>query len=149
MVLEVTLLRKYVFFVILVAGALSAWGQKVDTVDDVKVVTSAFLDFAVSGEFNQAFDYIGARPTGISEDDMADLEVQVIQQLTAIEDLYGRTVDYRLIEENLVSDFVLRLIYVVRYENYIIRWRFLYYNPRGTWKLVSLFFDDQLEDLFH
>ena len=141
-------MRKTILFFVLLTVPLLIWGQKVDTIDDVKEVTVAFLDFVVKEEFNQAFDYIGDRPTGISQDNLAQLEVQVIQQLTAIEGNYGRIIDYIMVEEELVSDFVLRLVYVVRYEDYIIRWRFLYYKPRDTWKLASLFFDDQLEDLF-
>ncbi len=137
-----------VVFLFFILYPMGVGAQDVSRVSGVKEVCSRFLSEIVAGDYNGAFAFLRTMPNAISEKDFSELEILAIQQSSTIRSLYGGVVDVELVEEKRISDFALKLVYVVLRENHIIRWRFIYYKPEQTWRLNSIAFDDEIESLF-
>lgn len=122
--------------------------QEVRTPDGVKAVCETFLEYIQEGDYNRAFSYLQSKPTSIPKNEFSQIEVSTIQQANTIRDLYGEVITIRLISEENVAGTAMKLVYLVVRENLPIRWKFIYYKPEREWKLVSIEFDDLLEELF-
>jgi len=82
------------------------------------------------------------------EQEFSELEISTIQQSSTIRNLYGRALDIQLIKEEYAGQVAMKLVYVVVREYMPIRWQFVYYKPGQHWLLVSILFDDDMEQLF-
>jgi hypothetical protein len=129
-------------------AALLLPAEDAGTIRGVKEICSAFLKQVMVDDYNGAFAYLKAQPNSISGENFAELEVLAIQQAPTIREVYGEAIDVRLVKEDLTSDFLLRLVYVIRRERHIIRWEFIYYKPAAVWKLDAVSFDDKIDGLF-
>jgi hypothetical protein len=118
------------------------------SIQGVKAICSNFLEYVVADEYDSAFAYLKTQPNSISDDNFAELELLSIQQAGTIRQIYGEAIDVQLVKEDLAADFILKLVYVVRRENHIIRWEFIYYKPAAYWKLDAISFDDEITKVF-
>lgn len=114
----------------------------------IKTICETFLKMIQAGDYNKAFSYIQSKPTSIPEQEFSEIEITTIQQSKTIHQLYGEARRAVLVSEKTVSGVALRLEYLVIRENIPIRWKFIYYKADGDWKLVSIEFDDKLEEVF-
>jgi hypothetical protein len=61
--------------------------------------------------------------------------------------LYGPLKDYEIFDNYSVGSNVLVLTYLTRHKLQPLRWRFIYYRPDKSWKLINMGFDDVLLDM--
>lgn len=118
------------------------------SVQGVKAICSNFLEYALEDDYKSAFAYLKEQPNSISDENFAELERLSIQQADTIREIYGEAIDVQLVKEDLAADFILKLVYVLRRENHIIRWEFIYYKPDTYWKLDAISFDDEITKVF-
>lgn len=114
----------------------------------IKTICETFLQMIQAGDYNKAFSYIQSKPTSIPEQEFSEIEISTIQQAKTIRNIYGEARKSVLVSEKIVSGVALRLEYLVIRENLPIRWKFVYYKADRDWKLVSIEFDDKLEEVF-
>ena len=135
-------------FLLVIAGIQSGWTENSRTSSGIKEICVNFLDQIGDGEYNEAFSYIKSFPHSIGEQEFSELEISTIQQSSTIRNLYGRALDIQLIKEEYAGQVAMKLVYVVVREYMPIRWQFVYYKPGQHWLLVSILFDDDMEQLF-
>lgn len=108
----------------------------------------SFLNFMVEGDIEKAFDMVENEwPFSISE--IQNLESSTIKQLDSVKGRYGKVLGYELIKEEVIKDTFLKYTYVMKYERHIIRWKFIFYKPEGSWILNTFNFDDSINKLFN
>ena len=61
--------------------------------------------------------------------------------------LYGPLKDYEIFDNYSIGSNVLVLTYLTRHSLQPLRWRFIYYRPDKSWKLINMGFDDVLLDM--
>jgi hypothetical protein len=71
-----------------------------------------------------------------------------IQQRNLASPRFGKSLGYVFMQEERVSDFLLRYTYVERREMHVLRWIFVLYKPNKTWVINSVVWDDKLPELF-
>lgn len=98
-----------------------------------------------SGKVSEAYDAI-VRGTIIADrpDDVAALKARTIEAL----DNYGPARGYEIVSRLEVGKHLLRLTCISLNSDLPLRWRFYFYRPAGSWKLVDLRIDDALVELF-
>jgi hypothetical protein len=72
-----------------------------------------------------------------------------IEQRRAVAERFGKTLGYKFVREERVSDFLIRLTYVEKRANHFLRWQFTFYRPQSEWRLNSFIWDDNAEGLFN
>ena len=84
----------------------------------------------------------------LPEIELTQLESQTIEQFNIVSERFGKTIGYDFIGDKTIKDYVLRKIYVIRFEKHIIRVLFTFYKNDKGWILNEFKWDDQLEELF-
>ena len=110
-------------------------------------LTEGFLKEIINKNYGKAFNMI--RPYfPIDESTFDNIKNQTESQLAGIESDFGKLVDYRLVKVKKIKDFVIRYVYVIRYEKHPVRWVFTYYKGKNSWHLDKLQWDDKIDRLF-
>ncbi len=63
-------------------------------------------------------------------------------------EVFGVVQGYDLVESKGVGARLLRATYISHGKTFPLRWRFYFYNPDGTWRLIDLRVDDKLTGIF-
>lgn len=58
----------------------------------------------------------------------------------------GEFFGYELISKKTVGDKLIFYSYLIKYDMQPIRFKFLFYNPNGEWRLQNFSFDDKLKE---
>lgn len=76
--------------------------------------------------------------------EVANLKSKTQQAISLFGDVQGR----ELIEARSVGSRLLSVTYLSLGRDYPLRWRFYYYKPADTWRLIDIRVDDRLADMF-
>ncbi|MCE9608671.1 MAG: hypothetical protein K8R23_00425 [Chthoniobacter sp.] len=63
-------------------------------------------------------------------------------------EVFGAISGHDLVETKVVGARLVRTTYVSHGRTFPLRWRFYFYNPDGTWRLIDLRVDDKLTGIF-
>ncbi len=117
------------------------------TVLELKNRSDQFIGKIYETDYQGAFEYARTFPLAISPERIATLEETVQSQLSGILEIYGKILQAQYIGYNALSDFLLRFIYVVRFERHFIWWQLVYYRGEFDWQLSSIKYNDDTDTL--
>ena len=132
---------------LLVAGVCWADSATLGNSADIRKVTDAALNLIAEGKIEEAFAKL-APYWPMPENEVSTLVLKTVQQRNLIEPRFGRTLGVEFIGEDRAGDFGVRLTYVEKREQHVLRWRFVFYKPRDCWIANSVFWNDQIGELF-
>jgi hypothetical protein len=75
------------------------------------------------------------------------LEEIANQQLASVGPRFGKIIGYEKISVTIKGSSVLECVYITKYENHLLRWRFYFYKPNEKWFLNSFYWDDKIHEL--
>ena len=130
---------------ILLFSFTSAFGQRATGESEITTLrerSDQFMTHVRDGDFASAFDHARTLPLAISSDRLATLEEKATSQLSGILEVYGEILEVQYIGYNALADFLLRFIYVVRYETHFVWWQLVYYRGASAWQLSGIRYDD-------
>jgi hypothetical protein len=104
----------------------------------------AFLSGVAKGEIDSALDKLAAG--SLMEKDTKKLEMMK-GQIRTVFGLFGKYVGVESLKEKMHGESIATLAYVMKFEDYFITWHFVFYQPRGKWLCVGVFFSDQVNAL--
>ncbi len=105
------------------------------------------MDFLKDSEFQKAFTEL-QEYWPLPENEMVQLETQTIKQFNMVADRFGDIIGVDFIKDETIKDFVVKKIYVLRFEKHMIRVLFTYYRNNEGWILNGFKWDDQFGELF-
>ena len=118
-----------------------------ETIFELKDRSDRFMSMIFDADYEGAFEYARSFPLAISPERIASLEETVQSQLSGILEIYGKVLQAQYIGYNALSDFLLRFIYVVRFERHFVWWQLVYYRGEFDWQLSSIKYNDDTETL--
>jgi len=123
---------------ILLFSFTSAFGQRFTEDSEITALrggSDQFMAHVRDGDFVSAFDHARTLPLAIRDNSLDTLEEKATSQLAGIRDAYGEILEVQYIGYNALADFLLRFIYVVRYETGFVGWQLVYYRGESAWLL--------------
>ena len=78
------------------------------------------------------------------EEDVKGLKKQTRDAMTT----YGPILGFEIIDQKRVGMSLLQIVCLSWSENFPLRWRFTYYRPVDQWRLLDIFVDDKVGELF-
>jgi hypothetical protein len=134
-----------VLFVLLLTNQFSLQAAPPPPPDEIQKTITVFFNLLKEKKMDQAFDLILAN-TKIKgrEEEVKGLKKQTSDALAA----YGPILGFEIIEQKRVGMSLLQIVCLSWSENLPLRWRFTYYRPNDKWKLLDIFVDDKIADLF-
>jgi hypothetical protein len=142
------IMRKYLailstLFIIQLANAQNLLISKEDLTKHSEKVMMFLKDY----EFQNAFAEI-QKYCSLPENELTQLESQTIKQFNMVADRFGSIIGTDFIKDDTIKDYVVRKIYVIRFENHMIKVMFTYYKNDKGWALNGFKWDDKFEELF-
>ena len=84
----------------------------------------------------------------VPEHEFLALLDQMKMQQPAINQRFGKTLNVELAAVEEVGESLMLVMYLQKFENHVLRWKFYFYKPRNSWVLNTFTFDDQLQAMF-
>ncbi len=96
------------------------------------------------GNYPVAYDnFLSGSPMG-AQTEKKSLFISKTEEAFGI---YGEFTDYELYDNYTIGSNVYILTYLTRHEKQPLRWRFVFYRPDKTWRVINMGFDDVLLDM--
>ncbi len=114
-------------------------------ITDPAQMAAAFFALLQKGSVDAAYASL-TRGSRIAEkpEELKQLKAKTNEAI----EFFGAVVGFDLVESKTVGARLLRTTYVSHGRTFPLRWRFYFYNPDGTWRLIDLRVDDKLTGIF-
>ena len=114
-------------------------------ISDPAQIVAAFFSLLQKSSVDAAYASL-TRGSRIAEKP-EELKLLKAKTNEAIE-VFGAIIGHDLVDTKIVGARLLRTTYVSHGKTFPLRWRFYFYNPDGTWRLIDLRVDDKLTGIF-
>ena len=138
---------KKIIAVMMILAAVSVSAQDLKTVKDTERLSDQIVDKFYNKEFREGLKIAGDY-WPLPKSELENLETQIKSQWVIIEERFGKTTGYELIQKEKIGSSFYRYHYLQKFENHAIYWSITYYKPEDKWVINSIFFKDDLEFLF-
>ena len=61
---------------------------------------------------------------------------------------FGKTISVEVAAVEEVGESLMLVLYLQKFDNHVLRWKFYFYKPRNEWVLNTFTFDDQIHSMF-
>jgi hypothetical protein len=140
-----TTIRHFLFcFCFLITSSFSIAGQPPPPEEIQKTLTT-FFNLLKENKIDEAYEIVLAN-TKIKgrEEEVKSLKKQTRDAIKT----YGPILGFEVIEQKRVGMSLLQVVCLSWSENFPLRWRFSYYRPGDKWRLLDIFVDDKIGELF-
>lgn len=113
--------------------------------EEIQKTLTAFFNLLKQDKIDDAYALILAN-TRIKgrEDDVRGLKKQTRDAINT----YGPILGFEIVEQRRVGLSLLQITCLSWAENFPLRWRFSYYRPGDKWRMLDIFVDDRVSELF-
>jgi len=113
--------------------------------EEIQKLISRFFNLLKEDKIDQAYDVILVN-TKINgrEEDVKKLKKQTRDAIST----YGQIFGFEVVEQRRVGMSLIQIVCLSWSEDFPLRWRFSYYRPTDKWRLLDIFVDDKVGDLF-
>jgi len=111
----------------------------------VRLTVDRFFSGIARGEIDSAYKELTKNSKLADKVD----EIKALKEKTRqAAEMFGEIVGSELVEEENVGMHLTRMTYISFGKNYPLRWRFYFYRPDETWRLIDIRVDDSLLRMF-
>lgn len=142
-------MRLAVFFVLFVLSIDSAICQP-KSIPDLKQIPAfcenfmqKFKDNKISEAIELMKDYSVIDPAELDK-----MGILISNRIARLGDSYGKILSYEFIEEKNIKEFLLKRVYMLRFEKSCLKFDFRFYNGGSGWTVNHFNFTEQLEEFF-
>ena len=120
--------------------------KTVEDVLELRNICDKIMGSVGNGDIKSAFEEM-KKYTFLPASEMDGAYEGTQKQLDLLQNRYGKFIGYELVEEQLVSDSLVRFVYLAKCKNLPLVWRFMFYQSDGKWTLNSFVWDDQIQNI--
>ena len=138
----------YLLFALVLSFGIS-YGQvkHPKTKQEIIAICDKFMDTFQKGRYADAFDLM--KPYTVIEDYKLDtLANTAKEQMISVNKIYGKTLGFELVSEKAASPALLKVTYILKFEQSVLKFRFILYNNELGWTIIKFKYDVEIDDLF-
>ena len=115
--------------------------------DEAVALSDRVMRMMAEGDVAEAIEL--ATPfTVVSAEQWETLIKQATEQQPVLSERFGKTLDYELLRNDMVSDSLIRAVFLQRFERYAMVWQFIWYRGQDGWVLTHLRYGDDIGTMF-
>jgi hypothetical protein len=76
------------------------------------------------------------------------LQEKILEQMEKIFPVYGKTRSYVYVKEKTIQDILARRFYILRFEDYYLKFVFTLYNSEKGWTITTFDYNEDVKDVF-
>ena len=133
---------KFLIMAMLLVSPLAIFGQKALEPKTPKEKAEALLISIQKGDISGGYDqlFIDSCP-GL---DKAQQVLYLKKQTDTGLFLYGKVLGHEFVKEETSGGSVMRLVYLLKSDDYFTVWNFYFYKPKERWLTAGVFFNSEL-----
>ena len=140
------------FTLIILSFTLLACEQKTKLLDKDKEridkVCDTFMNFFADGRTTDALLLL-KKNTVMSPSSIDTLEVTITNQMNKYLPEYGKILSAEFIVERKIKDFITKRLYILRFEQYYLKFDFTLYKTNSGWTVTNFNYDEDLIELLY
>ena len=142
-------MQKSILFLLIVLASKVSFSQQnhPQNKQELIAVCTKFMDAFKSGKYDDAFQNLKSY-TAIEDYKIDTLLKTVKGQMTNISSVYGKTLSYEEVSEKDVKNSLVKLVYLVKFEKFYIKFFFILYNNGSYWTVTNVKYTEDITDLF-
>lgn len=109
---------------------------------DYQIRAEIFLAGIIEKEVEKSYDELFSNSLIASKAQMVKLQKE---NTWTVLNTYGKLLGYEFIKQQKYGDSVVRLVYVLKFEQIPLIWEFYFYKPVSEWTLVNIAFDTKYD----
>jgi hypothetical protein len=142
-------MTKLICAIILSVTLLSCGPKKPDIDKDrINAVCDKFMQLMVNGNVAESFLLLKPNST-ISHSSLDAIQMTSSNQFKSLFPTYGKIISSEFITEKRVKDFIAKRFYVLKFDNYYLKFDFTLYNNGKSWVITSFNYNDELIELLY
>jgi hypothetical protein len=123
--------------------------QPVDTDNNrLNKVCDSFMQLFIEQKITEAIRVLKNNSV-IEEYKLDTLQVQIQEQLEYLIPSYGKMTGYELISEKKIKDVLSKRFYILKFENYYLRFEFMLYKRNTGWTVTNFKYSEDFDAAFH
>lgn len=113
--------------------------------DEIQKAITGFFTLLKEDKLDAAYDVVLAN-TRIKgrEEQVKGLKKQTRDAINT----YGPILGFEIVEQRRVGLSLIQVVCLSWSDNFPLRWRFTYYRPGDKWRLLDIFVDDKIGEMF-
>lgn len=143
-------MKKYLI-VIFISMTLVTLGQKTQPIDKDKErinnVCDTFMKIFAEGKTAEALQLL-KKNSLIAHSSIDTLLVTIEEQMEFFIPAYGNMLSAEFVVERKIKDFAAKRYYVLRFENYYLKFEFAQYKTKTGWSITNFKYDEDMTELF-
>jgi hypothetical protein len=109
-----------------------------------KEIVDNFFKLYSSGEIERSIDFIASTNSWMER--ATDSLEQLKSQIRSLESMLGEYYGYHLMAEKTLGNSLVGFSYIANFDRQPIRFIFVFYKAKDTWKILKINFDMDLDD---
>lgn len=138
---------KYVLIILTLLCSNISLADTLKDKDAAKELALSIMEHVGKGEVERGLNL--AKPYLIIPDHEFDAVLNILRmQAPAIELRFGKTLGMEFSQVQEVGESLMLVMYIQKFENHMMRWKFYFYKPVDGWVLNTFNTDDKIELMF-
>jgi hypothetical protein len=140
---------KYLHVLIFLSTALTLPAQKKYFKDEKEVqeFSIRMVQLFYDQKINELFDAVDEYSV-LPKEEVEPLREKTLAAMSVVRDRFGKAIGTKKLKAERIADVALRETYLIRYENHMMRLRFVYYRNNQGWRVNTFMWDDSFGDEF-
>jgi hypothetical protein len=114
--------------------------------EEINKQISEFFNILKQGKTRDAVAFL-TRKGPLEKQLDESMMINLINQIDNSMNLYGRTTGVIAVRTPCIGEALCKAIYLSIQPQYPLKWNFIFYKPGATWILISINFNDEVEEL--
>ncbi len=140
-------MTRFVLIACILLQAMPSMASPLRSPTDVRAATDLAMQKFLSGDYAAGIDGL-KRASNLSDAEFEVLLSRVKNQLPSVVQNYGRARGAEFLKQDQLGESLIRIVQLIKYENFALAWLFYYYNNGSGWTLAGLSWNDRIKELF-
>jgi hypothetical protein len=84
----------------------------------------------------------------LGNESLDKLALKIYDQMDIVSSNYGEVNSYQFVKERIVGDFLVKRLYVLKFDRFYLKFAFTLYKNKTGWKLTSFIYNEDIDELF-
>ena len=109
-------------------------------------VCEEFMQTFKEGNFSEAIQRLKVYSV-IDYSDIDTLASTMEKQMNQLAPAYGKILSYDFILDKTIKDYLIRKLYALRLERFVLKFSFTFYFNGNEWKIANFNFNENIDDI--
>jgi len=142
-------MKSLIISIVLLGCATLLSAEPILEATDTKKISDEGMKLVAEGKIDEALKLLSeVWPLSAEEIDSFKTETETKLSSSSFMERFGEILEAEYAGSMVVGESLVKHNYILKMENHILCWYFVFYKPKDEWRMHDLNWNDKIEDLF-